>query len=303
MDFFKNTMKKIERLAANDDVSDINVQKQTSDKAVEIIKELSGVNKESKKKVIDNVIVFSNSSGGAGTSTLVTNVAYTALKKKLKVLIIDLNIMYPSQHLYIGVRQELEKPDLVSYLLGKTSISESIDNSCEINMLYANNRTLNDEINCNSKIAIENLTQLIDRVRQYYDIIFVDCPMRVDTMLSNTMFYLGDAIYLVMDEGVSSTINTEKIRRNMALSGIDSFTKMRAIVNKRTDVTFSNFAFKKLNIELMEVLPFSADIIENSMRGNIFCENGTSTNKNSSEFARKIESLTDKILKIAGYIE
>jgi len=301
--FFKGTMKKIERFAASEEESELNMQKQTSDKAVELIKELSGVNKNATKKIIDNVIVFSNASGGAGASTIVTNVAYLAIQKKLKVLVIDLNIMCPSQHLYVGVKQELEKPDIVSYLLGKNSISESIDVSSEINMLYANNRTLNDELNCNSKIAIENLTQMVDRVRQYYDIILVDCPMRIDAMLSNVMFYLSDSIYLVWDEGISSTINTEKIRRNMALSGIDSFTKMRVIVNKRTDVTFSDFAFKKLSLELMEVLPFTTDVIENSMRGTIFCEKGSSTNKNSSEFARKMSSLTDKILKVAGYVE
>ena len=226
-----------------------------------------------------------------------------ALQKKLKVLLIDLNILCPIQHAYLGIKQDIEKPDLVSYLMGKTSMSDSIDNSREINLMFANNRTLNDEINCNGKIAMENFSQLIERTRQYYDLVLVDCPMRIDEMLPNVMMYMCDAIYLVWDESISSTVNTEKLRRNMAFAGIDSFTKLRVIVNKRTDVHFSDYAFNKLNLELVEVLPFSTDIIDNSLRGRIFCEGGSATHKNSSEFARKIESLTDKILKIGGFVE
>ena len=299
MNPFQKKLRQLER----SDESQVNIAKQTSDKAVDIIKELSGIKNNKGKKIIDNVIVFTNASGGTGASTIVTNVAYMALQKKLKVLIIDLNILCPIQHTYLGIKQDIERPDLVSYLLGKTNISESIDNSREINLLFANNRTLNDEINCNGKIAIENFNQLLDKVRQYYDLVLVDCPMRIDEMLPNVMLYAANAIYLVWDEGISSTVNTEKLRRNMALAGIDSFTKLRVVVNKRTDVHFSDYAFNKLNIELVEVLPFSTDIIDNSLRGRIFCEGGSATHKNSSEFARKIEVLTDKILKIGGYVE
>ena len=302
MNLFQKKLRQIER-SEQDKSQDTNLSKQTSDKAVDIIKELSGVHNSKGKRIIDNVVVFSNASGGTGASTLVTNVAYMAIQKKLKVLIIDLNILCPIQHTYLGIKQDIEKPDLVSYLLGKTSISESIDNSQEINLLFANNRTLNDQINCNNKIAIENFNQLIDKVRQYYDLVLVDGPMRIDEMLPNVMLYICNAIYLVWDESISSTVNTEKLRRNMALSGIDSFIKLRVIVNKRTDVHFSDYAFNKLNIELVEVLPFSTDIIDNSLRGKIFCEGGSATHKNSSEFARKVEVLTDKILKIGGYVE
>ena len=278
MNIFQKKIRQIER--ADAEATDVNLAKQTSDKAVDLIKELSGAKNKKGNKIIDNVIVFTNASGGTGASTLVTNVAYMALQKKLKVLIIDLNILCPIQHAYLSIKQDIEKPDLVSYLLGKTSISESIDNSKEINLLFANNRTLNDEINCNNKVAIENFTQLIDKVRQYYDLVLVDCPMRVDEMLPNVMLYICNAIYMVWDESISSTVNTEKLRRNMALSGIDSFTKLRVIVNKRTDVH-----------------------LDNSLRGKIFCEGGSATHKNSSEFARKIEEITDKILKIGGYVE
>lgn len=301
MSLFTRKIKQIEQRAEQS--SNTNLAKATSEKAVDVIKELSGVQHAKGKKIIDNVIVFTNAAGGTGASTLAHNVAFEASRKKLKVILVDLNILCPVQHAYLGIKQGLEKPDLVSFLLGKNSLNQSIDNSNEINLIYANNRTLNDEINCNTKIAIENLNVMLKTLREYYDIVIVDCPMKIDEMLPNVMLYSCDSIYMVWDEGIGSTINTEKLRRNMASVGIDSFTKLRVILNKRTDVHFSDYAFNKLNLELVEVLPFTTDIIDNSLRGRIFCEAGSTTTKNSSEFARKVQVLTDKILKIGGYVE
>ena len=301
MGFFDKKAKQMERAVVDD--PQVNLAKATSDRAVDVIKELSGKSSKTKGKLIDNVIVFTNASGGAGASTVASNAAFSALQKGLKVLLIDLNIMCPIQHTYLDIRQDIDKPDLVSYLLGKNQLSESIDSTRNINLIFANNRTLTDEINCNNRIAVENFSTMIRTVRQYYDLIIVDCPMRVDCLLQNTMLYICDAMYVVWDEGIGSIVNTEKLRRNMALSGIDSFTKMRVVLNKRTSVHFSDYPLKKLNLELVETLPFDVDIIDNSLRGKIFCESGSSTSKNAIEFARKIDLMTSKILKIGGYVE
>lgn len=292
---------KIKQLEDNEE--GMNLAKETSDKAIEVIKELSGKSLDSGAKLADDLIVFSNASGGTGASTILSNVAYTATQKGLKTIVIDLNILCPVQHTFLNISQELQKDDLVSYLLGKSTIADSIDSTNDINILFANNRTLMDQINCNEKLAIDNLNILIQRCRQFYDIILVDCPMRVDNLLENTMLYQADAIYIVWDEGAPSIINTEKLRRNMAATGIDSFTKMRVILNKRTSLHYSDYPLKKLNLELVEVLPFDTDIIDNSQRGRIFCEKGSSNSKNALEFAAKIDTLTEKIMHIGGYVD
>ena len=300
MNFFN---KKIRQLENSNGEEAINLAKATSDKAADVIKELSGKGASKGRKLVDNLIVFTSPCGGTGASTIAHNVAYTATTKGIKTILVDLNIMCPVQHIYLGTKQELEKSDLVSYLLGKNSLSDSIDTSHVVNLLYANNRTLPDEINCNSKIVIENFNAMLTKLRQFYDLVIVDCPMRVDEMLQNVMLYSCDTIYMVWDEGISSIVNTEKIRRNMALSGIDSFVKMKIILNKRTSIHFTEYPITKLNLELIEVLPFDIDIIDNSLKGRIFCEKGSSASKNAIIFAQKIESLTTKILKIGGYVE
>lgn len=300
MGFFDKKIRQME--SANMSESSTNLLKATSDKAVDVIKELSGKQYTSGKKVIDNLVVFTNAAGGTGASTLLSNVAYTATREGLSVIIVDLNIMCPVQHTYLGIDQTLEKDDLVSFLNGSTDLNNSIDSSTDINILFANNRTLSDEINCNNRIPVENMQSMFQYLRNYYDLVLVDCPMRIDSMLHNTALYLADAIYIVWDEGISSIINTEKIRRNMALSGIDSYTKMRVILNKRTSLRFSDYSLKKLNLELIGELPFSIDVIDNSLRGKIFCDKGSATNPNGAEFARQIANVTTKILKIGGYV-
>lgn len=298
MGLFGKKVREIEKSESN-----VNLAKATSDKASSVIKDLSGKGQYESKKLLDNLMVFSNSSGGTGVSTILSNIAYTMTTKGLKVLLIDLNLTCPIQHCFLGVKTEGIKNDLVSYLLGKSQLSESIINSNEVNLMFAYNRNLVDEIYCNEGLATSNFELLLNKACQYYDVVLVDCPMRIDSMLCNIAFYLADSIYLVWDEGLGSIVNTERIRRNMALSGIDSFTKMRIILNKRTSVHFSDYPITKLNLELVGVLPFDIDIIDNSLKGQIFCQKGSSNAKNAIEFARKIEVITDKVLAIGGYVK
>lgn len=299
MSFFDKILSK-----DNNDEPQKNIGKITTDKATEIIKTLSGGEAHYTKKVIDNVIVFSNPSGGTGTSTILANVGYTAAIKGFRVLVIDLNVLYPTQHLYFGNNKgELEKPDLVGFLLGKNSVGEAIENNGKVSLMYAHNRGLMDSINAESDIAINNFSSALHRLRQLFDLVLIDCPMQIDHTLYNMAFYSADSIYMVWDEGISSIANTERVRRNMASSGIDAYTKMKIILNKRTNIQYNKYPFQKLNVELVEILPFTSDIIWSSLRSEIFCEKGSSKDKNADIFYNGIESLTDKMLEIGGYVK
>lgn len=275
----------------------------TSDKASSILKELSGGKVSYKKKVIDNVIVFSGAAGGTGASTLVSNIAYLASKEfDMRVLVIDLNLLSPAIHLYFGAKQELEKPDLVGYLLGKNTLGEAIEQCRHAHLMFANNRGLMDYINCESDQAQANLRVALESLRGLYDLILIDCPMKVENLLCNNAFYNADKIYLVWDEGISCIANTEKIRRNMASTGIDSYSKLGVILNKRTSIQYNEYPFKKLNVELVGILPFEADIIYSSLCSEIFCDKGVSKSVNSSHFYNGLIDITEKILNAGGYV-
>lgn len=280
-----------------------NISKVTADKANSIIKELSGANIDKKKKIIDNLVLFTGASGGTGVSTLVANIGYALAKKGLHVLVIDLNILFPSQYNYLGIKQSLEENDLLSFLFGECSVGESIKQSADMDLVYANNRSIPDMINASNNQSLQNFSIFLKKVRNLYDIILIDCPMRIDDMLCNTAMYYADSIYCVWDEGLSSIANTERVRRALALTGVDSYTKMRAILNKRTAIRYNTLPMDKMNLELVGILPFSSDVIDSSLGAQIFCDKGKATSDNGIEFAKKIVEIADKVAKIGGLVE
>lgn len=299
MGIFSIGKKKVDELTESKDLNTL-----TSEKASSLLKELSGGKVKHTKKLIDNLVVISSAAGGAGASTIVANVAFEAANQYgMRVLVIDLNILLPTQHMYFGIKQEITKPDLVGYLLGKNSIGEAIMQGKNASVMLANNKGLMDYINCESDQAIQNFEKAIEGLRSLYDLIIIDCPMKVENTLCNYAFYHSDQIYLVWDEGISSIANTEKIRRNMAASGIDAYTKTKIILNKRTSIHYSDYPFKKLNLELVQTLPFESDVILSSLSSEIFCDKGASKSKNAAYFCGGIQTLTRKILENGGMAE
>ena len=289
---------------ANDTTDGKDFSTFTSESATNILKQLSGGKINYNKKVIDNLIVISSASGGAGASTIVSNLAFTAANEySMRVLVIDLNILMPVQHMYFGIKQDINKPDLVGYLLGKNTLGEAIEQGNSASVMFANNRSLMDYINCESDQAVNNFESALDGLKGLYDLIIIDTPMAIENTICNYAFYHADQIYLVWDEGISSIANSEKIRRNMASCGIDAYTKTKVILNKRTAIHYSDYPFKKLNMELVQILPFEQDIIYSSLSSQIFCDKGASRSKNSAYFCGGIQQLTQKVLEIGGMVK
>jgi MinD-like ATPase involved in chromosome partitioning or flagellar assembly len=279
-----------------------NIGRITSNAIDYIIQTISGIEHKRTKRVIDNVMVITNASGGAGASTIAANVAFVAYKRGFNVLLIDLNVMYPIQQILFGLKQEYSKPDLVSYLMGENSLGESIDSSKGISILCSNNRGISDSINCENDTFIGNFEKAIEAARQLFDLVIIDAPMKIDHLLVNNAFYLANAIYLVWDEGIGSIVNTEKIRKNMGYTGIDAYSKMKVILNKRTNISYNTYPFEQLDLELVQILPFAAEVIECGLRSVIFCDKGSTSTENGNMFYRGIENLVDIILKNGGYL-
>lgn len=270
----------------------------------EIIKSFSGIGNTRKVRVMNNVIAFVGAAGGVGTSTIVANTAYTVAKKGLSVLVIDANIMYPIQHTFFGVKQELKKNDFVSFLMGANSIGDSIEIvNKNLSIMFSNNRYLTDYINCDSATCAENLTDTISRIKHLFDLIIIDCPLQLEHHVTNSILYTCDTIYSVWDEGLTCVSNIDRIRKNMQICGIESKYKMRVIFNKKTSVHYTKYIFDQLKIDVIGTLPFDIAVIESNLAGQVFVDKGSSMSKTANSFTYMLGEIANKILEIGGYKE
>lgn len=255
-----------------------------------------------RRRVVDNFIAFMGAAGGVGTSTIVANVASVLSRQGMQVLIVDTNIQYPVMQTFFRIEQRLEKKDLVSFVLGKNVIGESIEQCIGgISVMVANNRNLVDAANCDTAKCSENLFTALDSVRELFDVILFDCGNDLSTDITNMVIFRADSVYLVWDEGISSIANTDRIRRNMYLTGIEANNKVRVVLNKRTNVHYDKYPLKELEVELVSVLPFDTAVIESGLRGDIFVDKGASMSKNAMAFASGIGALAGKVLEVGGY--
>lgn len=267
-----------------------------------IILKLGGGGEDKKRRrVIDNFVAFMGAAGGVGTSTIVANVAQALSNRGMQVLVVDTNVQYPVMQTFFNIRQELEKKDIVSFVMGKNVIGESIEQCGKVSVMCANNRTLVDAANCDTAKGSENLFNALESVRELFDVILFDCGTNLGFDIVNTALFKADAVYLVWDEGISSIANTDRIRRNMYLTGIEANNKVRVVLNKRTNVHYSKYPIKELGLDLVSVLPFDTAIIESGLRGEIFITQGQSLSRNAIAFASGIGALAGKVLEVGGF--
>lgn len=267
-----------------------------------VLKELGGYGVKESKVMVDNIIAFTNCSGGTGASTIASNIAYVLGSSvfNMNVLVIDLNIVCPIQNVYFTKEDDKQENDIVDYLTGQCKIGDATVTHGNISIMYAINRSVADSINCEEDIALQNFEDLLHKVRDLYDVVIIDCPMQITNGLCNIAMYAADKIYTVWDEGLSSVINTDRVMRQLGFTGIDSFAKMFVIMNKKTSVKYSKFPFEKLKLPLLETLPFSTDVIYSSLDASVYCASGKARNKNGGEFENHIMSLARKIVLLGG---
>jgi len=268
--------------------------------AESVIRTISGVDNRTTKKVLNNVISFMSSAGGAGASTLVATVAEKMKKRGYKVIIIDLNIMYPSQQIYLGIEPKA-KSDLLSYLTGRNNLGASIIEKNGISLMIGLNQTIAEYIISDNRESSKMMEEAINRLSRLYDVVLIDAPNQIDYDIVNTALYKSDSIYMIMDDGVQSLLNIPKIINNFELTGIHT-KKIKYVMNKRTSFHYVQSNLDQFNIELCSVIPFETGVLESGLRGELFTVHGVSTGKTSQDYVKAIEAFTDTVLEAGGAV-
>lgn len=277
----------------------LDIQETAKKVSKEIISELSGRGNVSVKPIINNLVAFMSSSSGAGASTLVANVARLIEKKGLSVAVVDLNIMFPSQHLYYKIPQELDRSDLCSLLLGKTDLGESIYYSGNTAVILANNRGAMDYINLDEERYCDTIDKALSNLSYQFDMVLMDCPLQITNAIVNTSLFKADNIYMVMDDGVQSIVNLTKIRNALDTFGI-GWGKVRFVMNKRTSNFYNESNLDTAGVKLIEIIPFDLGIITSGLRCESYVEKGIGISRTSKDVEKALDNLAEKVLEIGG---
>ena len=268
----------------------------------DIVTELSGKSNATRKQLVSNIVGFMSAGGGAGASTLVANVGKLVKRKGLSVAIVDLNIVYPSQHLYFNVAQEKDRNDIYSFMSGKVELGASLAYSGDIALLVANNRGIVDYINGDDKYFSRNLEGALDNLSEQFDLVLVDCPLDISNNYVNSALYKFDNLYIVIDDGVQSIVNNPKIKNSFDRFGM-SWSKCRFVMNKRTSNYYNESNLSKADIKLVEIIPFDLGILTSGLRCELYVDKGVGVSKTSKDVERALNSLCDKLLSIGGYVK
>lgn len=122
------------------------------------------------------VIVFANQKGGVGkTTTTVSIGAYLAQSGK-KTLLVDFD---PQGNLSSSLGSDTKKPGIYEVIMGKIDIESAIQKSNNDNLSI-----LTSNINLSGAsvelVTVEKrefyLKKVLDKVKDYYDYILIDCP-------------------------------------------------------------------------------------------------------------------------------
>ena len=178
------------------------------------------------------VIAISNQKGGVGKTTTAINLSACLAEKGKKTLVIDID---PQGNATSGLGVDKGKVENTSYdlLLGDTTIWETIESSvCDGLKVVPSERGLaGAEIEL---IGRENreyiLKEHVDKIRDNYDFIIIDCPPSLNTLTVNAMT-TADTVLVPIQceyyalEGLSELLYTielvkERLNSRLEIEGV-----------------------------------------------------------------------------------
>jgi Mrp family chromosome partitioning ATPase len=158
-------------------------------------------------------ILFTASAAGAGTTTVVLNLAVTAARQGRRVVIVDLNSRRPA----VAARLALcDRPGLAEVFATTTTLDEALQETAQTSLMTLTSGGPAG----NARRAAESYRSLLRQLRQRFDLIVLDGAAWDGRPETAAPAVACNAAFLVVPAGAEDSPATEELMRQLPAQGV-----------------------------------------------------------------------------------
>lgn len=215
---------------------------------------------------MSEVIVVTSGKGGVGKTTTSANVGTGLAKLDKKVVLIDTDIGLRNLDVVMGLENRIVY-NLVDVVEGNCRVKQAlIKDKRYPNLFLLPSAQTRDK----SAVSEEQMLELIEKLRQEFDYIILDCPAGIEQGFKNAIAG-ADRAFVVTTPEMSALRDADRIIGLLNASEIGRqdliINRLRADMVKRGDMMAVDDVVELLSIDLIGVVPDDEKIVVSTNQG------------------------------------
>jgi pilus assembly protein CpaE len=155
-----------------------------------------------------DIIVIYSPQGGAGTTTIATNVASALMGKRTKVVLVDCNLQFGNVHVFLDIQPQNTVVDLAK--VAADADQETIERGLFTHQSGLRVLSAPARPSLEYEVTLVQVKELLTALARSYDFVVVDTPTQVDD-LTLMLFEVASRIVLACNPTIPAVIKTRSV--------------------------------------------------------------------------------------------